>query len=547
MRACALHWLLPGLLAACDGGPMGGGPDSGPADGGATGDGAMSCPPGPAVQDAPADPHPVFPEPRYAKIGPLGARVRTACVDLSALGFAHAALEARVADLLLQAGLEGAPAPATACACDFALTFAASPPALPAQASAVWAAAGSSAERHLALTESQDGRARATLYAASERGALYALRAALALVQPDPAAPTARRVATATIVDFPGFAGRGVVEGFYGPPYSVTDRTTLLRLQDRLRENAFIYGPKNDPYARDQWRDPYPLTGTGAGAGQVIQVAAHEADRLLVDFIWSISPGLSYDFANDAAEFARLTAKIENLRSLGVRRFALFLDDIGSANATQHADLINRTADYLRSRDAQAHLIVVGTRYAFGPDAYTDTLGQRLHPDIEVMWTGNDIEPATMTAADMGAVNRSLRRSVTIWDNWPNAPGSFTGRSADLHAAVAGYYSNPVLNEQAAHPPAVFWQVLGAISDYLWDPERYAPDPGSSFQRWQPILSRWLPQVAPCSPCGSFGAGWTCSPTDRNTIYYCDGRCLTGLPCPGDCQLQPNPHPDICR
>jgi len=105
----------------------------------------------------------------------------------------------------------------------------------------------------------------------------------------------------------------------------------------------------------------------------------------------------------------------------------------------------------------------------------------------------------------------------------------------------------PVLNEEAAHPPAVFWQVLGAISDYLWDPERYAPDPGSSFQRWQPILSRWLPQVAPCSPCGSFGAGWTCSPTDRNTIYYCDGRCLTGLPCPGDCQLQPNPHPDICR
>src|SRR5262249_15002901 len=154
----------------------------------------------------------------------------------------------------------------------------------------------------------------------------------------------------------------------------------------------YIYGPKNDLFARDNWRDPYPTNG----AAQTIQVAAHEADRLLIDFIWSISPGQSYNFG-DGAEFGRLSAKIENVRGLGVRRFALFWDDINNGNATQHADVINQLDDYLKAHDPAAHLIVVGTSYLGGPDGYTDTLGQRLHPDVEVMWTGNMLFSVTMT------------------------------------------------------------------------------------------------------------------------------------------------------
>jgi hyaluronoglucosaminidase len=496
--------------------------------------GSMSCPSGPEVTPAqPAD-HPIYPEPQSIVQNGLGAQVHTACVDTGALA-EHAKIDALIPELLADAGLVAA-----AECCDLTVSFVGTQPPLSGDAQTAWTAAGQNPERYIAITRTADGRATATLHApGGERGALYALRSVLSLVQGNPA-----RIANATIVDYPVFGARGVVEGFYGVPYTVTDRTTILRLMSRLRENVFIYGPKDDVYARDRWRDPYPLANVGEG--QTIQAAAHEADRLLVDFVWSISPGLSFDFGNFDAELATLKAKIDNVRGLGVRRFALFLDDIGNADAAGHARLMNALDDYLKQRDPHAKLITVGTRYAFGPNGYTDTLGQMAHSSIEIMWTGNDIEPTTMTAADMSAVNASLRRKVTIWDNWPNAPGSFTGRSADLHNAVQGYYTNPVLNEDPSPnlPTMEFLKVLGPIADYLWAPERYAAS--TSYQRWQPLLTSWNGQVAPCTPCGNFVQGWTCK-SDLSAILFCDGNCLTALPCPGGCQYQSNPHPDICR
>src|SRR5262249_30128378 len=145
-----------------------------------------------------------------------------------------------------------------------------------------------------------------------------------------------------------------------------------------------------------------------------------------------------------------------SMRAIGVSHFALFLDDISSHSAAPQITLANAADDYIRKSAPSEHLIIVGTTYCSnpnntfncgGPNAYTDQLGQGLNPDIEVMWTGTDVEPSTMSAADMSGVDASLKRKVTVWDNWPNAPGSYTGRSADLAGAVQGYYSNPVLNE----------------------------------------------------------------------------------------------------
>jgi len=480
--------------------------------------------------------HPIYPEPRLLAQSGLGARVQTACVDTRALAN-HDALDRLVPELLAEAGLVLGDEP---CECDLAIAYAAFAPALPADAQALWLAAGDNPERFIVVTRSKNGGATAILFAPGiERAALYALRATLALVQ---GAPT--RIANAVVVDYPVFRTRGVVEGFYGLPYSVTDRTALLRLMSRLRENAFIYGPKNDPYARDLWREPYPLRGVGEGAGQTIEAAAHEADRLLVDFIWSVSPGLSFDFNHFDAELDALKAKIDEVRGLGARRFALFLDDILLADAANHARLMNALDDYIHRFDPSARLITVGTRYSFGPNDYTDALGTSAHSDIEIMWTGNTIEPATMTATDLATINASLRRKVTIWDNWPNLPGSFHGRSGDLHSAVQGYFTNPVLNELSLHPPVVFFQVLGPIADYLWYPEGYSGN--SSYEAWRPVLSRVIQWVAPCPPCGNLRAGWTCS-AEGTAILFCDGRCVTALPCPGGCERQSDPHPHICH
>src|SRR5262249_45745240 len=104
-----------------------------------------SCPPGPTVAPPSAEAHPLLPDPTFAWLGQLRARVRTACVDTSNLP-THAALDDLVTGLLAEAGL--ASAPLGSCSCDFAIAFAATPPPLTGDAAAAWSAAGTNDERY---------------------------------------------------------------------------------------------------------------------------------------------------------------------------------------------------------------------------------------------------------------------------------------------------------------------------------------------------------------------------------------------------------------
>src|SRR5699024_1587797 len=49
------------------------------------------------------------------------------------------------------------------------------------------------------------------------------------------------------IKDFPTVKYRGVVEGFYGTPWSQEDRMSQIKFYGRVKANTYIYGPKDDP------------------------------------------------------------------------------------------------------------------------------------------------------------------------------------------------------------------------------------------------------------------------------------------------------------
>jgi hypothetical protein len=540
----------------------------------APGDASVACAPNPALEGAGAGPAKVtYPDPVLANVGPLVAGVRTACVDTRALA-SHRALDALVPVLLAEAGLTRADA---GCACDWSLAFAAKPPALTGDAASAWQRAGTSDERYVVVSSGSEGRAQTTLFAASERGALYALRAALGLATVDPADAKARDVASATIVDWPAIPWRGVVEGMYGDrtsygtQWTPGERTLVMRLMDRLRANTFVYGPKNDPYAGwvgGKWRTPYP---TGNGAAQAIATAAHDADANLLRFVWAVSPGAQLDFASYASELAALTSKLDAMRGLGVHHFALFLDDQKiQATVAQQAKLMNDLNAYVKKSDPNDHLLVVWWDYAGTADSSTDALGPLVDKGVEIMWTGPCVESCTITAADMNPIGASLKRKPSIWDNWPSATGCcggsaaerMTGRSADLPAAIAAYYANPVINEcgpecNASLKIGDYLGHLGPVADYAWDASRYAASGAAidaSYARWAPLLTKLRPavaacDVAKCSASGPVYPGWTCS-EDKTRIFFCDSmenECTTALPCPGGCAFQPNPNPDICN
>ena len=53
---------------------------------------------------------------------------------------------------------------------------------------------------------------------------------------------------------------RGVIEGFYGEPWTFADRESLMPFCRENKLNAYIYAPKDDLYHRTKWRESYLIS-----------------------------------------------------------------------------------------------------------------------------------------------------------------------------------------------------------------------------------------------------------------------------------------------
>ena len=49
----------------------------------------------------------------------------------------------------------------------------------------------------------------------------------------------------------------GVIEGFYGPPWTLAERLELFRWMSAAGLNTYLYGPKDDLKHRAIWREVY--------------------------------------------------------------------------------------------------------------------------------------------------------------------------------------------------------------------------------------------------------------------------------------------------
>ena len=313
--------------------------------------------------------------PKFATLDAAGTWISEACVDSSALP-THDTFDALVPDLFAQAGL---PRPHdVGASCQWLLRLDAGAPTLSTTAALVWQGGAGDPDRFAVVsTVGAAENVRTVISAASERGAAFAVRRALELFV-DRTSAIGEHVRSGELVDYAGFTRRGVIEGFYGPTFSPSDRIRLISLAAYLRENSYVYALKDaDPFMHAQWRDPYDTTW-----GPIVRDAAAAARRNLVDFVWAASPGYygGPEYLADAihygsdADFALLVTKTENVRALGVERFALFVDDVAPdflwpddaaqfpSLAAAQAFLMNRWDDYLMATGAPDHLWVVGDR-----------------------------------------------------------------------------------------------------------------------------------------------------------------------------------------
>jgi len=270
------------------------------------------------------------------------------------------------------------------------------------------------------------------------------------------------------------FAVRGIVEGFYGTPWTHDARLRAISFLAPRGLNAYVYAPKDDAKHRADWRTGYDSQEL-AHFGELAAVAATNAAR--VGF--AISPGLDISYESDT-DRAALFAKLEPLLDVGIPWFLLLLDDIPLQRdlAPRQAELATWLFARLRGARADASLTLCPTEYVgTRPSPYLGELGAGLPADVDVMWTGPTVCSPTLRADDARRWTDALGGHRTIvWDNTPVNDatmtnelhlGPYLGRDADLADVVGGVLCNPMTQAYAS------LLQLSTAMEFLRDPDAY--------------------------------------------------------------------------
>uniref|UniRef100_A0A8D1B503 O-GlcNAcase n=1 Tax=Sus scrofa TaxID=9823 RepID=A0A8D1B503_PIG len=208
----------------------------------------------------------------------------------------------------------------------------------------------------------------------------------------------------------------GVVEGFYGRPWVMEQRKELFRRLQKWELNTYLYAPKDDYKHRMFWREMYSVE--------------------------------------------------EAVSQFGCRSFALLFDDIDhnmcaadkevfSSFAHAQVSITNEIYQYLGEPET---FLFCPTEYCgtfcypnVSQSPYLRTVGEKLLPGIEVLWTGPKVVSKEIPVESIEEVSKIIKRAPVIWDNIHANDydqkrlflGPYKGRSTELIPRLKGVLTNP--------------------------------------------------------------------------------------------------------
>lgn len=324
------------------------------------------------------------------------------------------------------------------------------------------------------------------LAGSDERGTYYALQTFAQLLKDG-------KLPEVEIKDYPSVRYRGVVEGFYGTPWSHQARLSQLKFYGKNKMNTYIYGPKDDPYhSAPNWRLPYPEKE----AVQLQELVA-VANSNEVDFVWAIHPGQDIKWNQQDRDI--LLTKFEKMYQLGVRSFAVFFDDISGegTNPQKQAELLNYIDEnFVQTKPDVTPLIMCPTEYnkswSNPKGNYLTTLGEKLNPSIQIMWTGDRVI-SDITRDGISWINERIKRPAYIWWNFPVSDyvrdhlllGPVYGNDTTISGQMSGFVTNPMEHAEASKI------AIYSVASYAWNPTKY-----DTWQTWKDAIRTILPDAA---------------------------------------------------
>lgn len=290
-----------------------------------------------------------------------------------------------------------------------------------------------------------------------------------------------------------GSCSGGVIEGFYGRPWSRDQRIRLFGWMQDWGLKTYLYAPKDDPKHRTQWRKPYNREEL-----QSFQELIEAARRRQVDFAFGIGPGLDVEYSR-AQDRRVLLNKLDPLLDRGVRGIAFLWDDIVpqlsasdrqryGSSARAQADFTNACVEQILTRYPDIDFWFCPTPYCgrmcvpnVTQSDYLTELGKHLDAGVQVFWTGPEIVSETIPVRSLVELTAVLGRKPVLWDNLHANDydlrriflGPYGGRDPKLRGHVRSIFLNPncefELNYVPLHTLGSFLAARGGWSeDRAW-------------------------------------------------------------------------------
>lgn len=260
----------------------------------------------------------------------------------------------------------------------------------------------------------------------------------------------------------------GIIEGFYGPPWSWAEREMVMATLAPHGYGFYIYAPKADALLRRRWQEEPPPEWARSVAS-----FANRCREQGVRFGIGLSPFEVFNNFDDRARES-LARKLALFDRLGVQELAILFDDMRSGIP----DLAPRQveiAHWIKARTGASRMTICPTYYStdpvldrvFGqrPEQYLEALGAELDPAIQVFWTGEEVCSREISPGHLRGVAAALQRKPLLWDNYPVNDGDrmsrhlhvrgFSGRPAANAAHLVGHAINPALQSVLTLIPAL--------------------------------------------------------------------------------------------